>query len=323
MPLYDYDCQGCGLFTALRPMADVDLLVRGPDVRGATQLLRSLGYAGTDGELLHQEPIDGNMHVEPMRKPGGLLVEIHYALLAPALVKGQDVDGIWSRTRSRAIGGTEAKVLSPEDLLLHLCLHAALNHGFQVNLLHLCDIPAVVDHFGDRLDWTAFRNRARAWGAERSVEVTLALAGRLLGWEPPARAAAGGTPPPAPFDVVALAERLLFETGAPFVASANLPRLWGDASLGEKARLVFRRTFPSRAEMGFTYGVPASSWAIPVLYPVRLGQLLARYARPMVRAASGSGAPDPALEVAKERSRLVEWLAAGPGPASPPGASNG
>jgi hypothetical protein len=294
---------------ALRPMADVDLLVRARDLRRATELLRSLGYASGEGERQHQDPIDENLHLEPMRKPGGLLIELHYAIAIPERMKDPDVEGLWIRAKPARIGGAEALVLSPEDLLLHLCVHASLHHGFEVSLLHLCDIPAVVDHFQARLDWTAFWDRARAWGAERSALVTFALTERLLEWRrPEAAAAPGGTLPAAPFDAVAVAERLIFDEGPAFARSAHLPKLWGDASVGEKARLVLERAFPSRAEMGFTFGLPASSWKVPMLYPLRLGQLLGRYARPVMRAVRGDEASRASIDVAKERSRLVEWL---------------
>jgi hypothetical protein len=294
---------------ALRPMGDVDLLVRASDLRRATELLRSLGYASGEGERQHQDPIDENLHLKPMRKPGGLLIELHYAIAIPERMKDPDVEGIWSRVEPARIGGAEAFVLSPEDLLLHLCIHASLHHGFEVSLLHLCDIPVVVDHFQARLDWAVFWERARTWGAERSALVTFALTERLLGWRrPDAAAAPGGTLPAAPFDAVAVAERLIFDEGPAFARSAHLPRLWGDASVGEKARLVLGRAFPSRAEVGFMYGVPAGSWKVPMLYPLRTAHLLKRYTMPVVRAVRGDEASRASIDVAKERSRLVEWL---------------
>ena len=297
---------------ALRPMGDVDLLVRPSDLRAATQFLRSIGYAqsGHDAtrERAPQDPIPQNMEVDAFRKPGGLLLDLHYAIIIPTHMEKVEIAELWGRAQAVRIGGAEAYVLSPEDLLLHLCIHAAANHGFEVTLLHLCDIPAVVAGYRDRIDWAVFWSRAQAWGAERSVLVTLAVAERLLGWHRPEEIARGASLPPAPFDVVALAERLLFEKGAAFGMSANLPRLWGDASVAEKARLVLDRAFPSREEMGFTYGLPARSWKVPMLYPVRLGQLLARYAEPVIRAVAGRGEADGSLDVTKERSRLIEWL---------------
>lgn len=298
---------------ALRPMADVDLLLRASDLRRATQILRSLGYgsgvAEGQGEHGHQDPIDGNLHLEAMRKPGGLLIELHYAIAIPERMRDSDVEGIWNRATPARIGGAEAFVLSPEDLLLHLCVHASLHHGFEVSLLHLCDIPVVVDHFRDRLDWGLFWERSRAWGAERSALITFAITERLLGWRRP-QACGEGTSrlEGAPFDAVAAAERLLFAEGPVFARSANLAGLWDDSDLASKARLVLARAFPSRAEMGFTYGVPAGSWKVPMLYPLRLGQLLGRYARPVMRAVRGDEGSRASLDVEKERRRLVEWL---------------
>ena len=292
---------------ALRPMADVDLLFRSRDLGAATRLLRTLGYVGVGGtgELKHQEPIDGSLHLEPMRKPGGLIIEPHYAI---ARMKDVDIEGLWSRAQKAAIGGAQAMVLAPEDLLLHLCIHVSLQHGFEINLLHVCDIPAVVDHYRDRIDWSMLWARARAWGVERSVLVMLALSERLLGWRRPVEATRDVALPPASFDVLALAQRLLFEEGPSFGGRSQLHKLWGDGNVTAKMRLVVSRAFPSRAEMAFMHGVPAKSWKVPMLYPLRVGQLLVRYAGPVLRAVRAKGDSRAALEVAKERGRIIEWL---------------
>lgn len=295
---------------ALRPMVDVDLLVRRRDLGAATRLLRTRGYAGVGGtkELKHQDPIDACMHLKPMRKPGGLIIELHYAIVIAERMKDVDIEGLWSRAEKAAIGGAKAMVLASEDLLLHLCIHASLQHGFEVNLLHVCDIPAVVDHYRDRLDWSVFWARARAWGVERSVLVMLALAERLLGWHRPVEADRDVALPPASFDVLALAERLLFEEGLSFARARHLHKLCGDASVDAKIRYVLGRAFPSRAEMAFMHGIPARSWKVPMLYPLRVGQLLVRYSGPVMRAVRGNGDSKAALDAAKERGWFVEWL---------------
>jgi hypothetical protein len=295
---------------ALRPMGDVDLLIRSADLRAARSVLLDLEYRGPQGQGEHhqQEPIEWANHLDPVRKEGGLLVELHYAIGSTGLVKGPDVDGLWDRAVPVRIGGAEAQVLSGEDLLLHLCMHAALQHGFGVGLGHLCDIPAVLDHHGEKLEWAEFWERGRAWGAERSALLTFGLTERLLGWHRPEASLLGVSPPADLLDAIAMSERLLFAEGRPLVGSGHLVELWGDSNVIEKGRLILERVFPSREEMAFKFGVPATSWTIPMLYPVRLGQLLARYAGTVagvVRRTPGSKA---ALDLARERSRVTEWL---------------
>ncbi len=297
---------------ALRPMGDVDLLVRPGDLRAATQLLRSMGYEqpGHEGSASprHQEPVVEQMEIDSFRKPGGLLLDIHYFAVIPGQTEKASIESVWDRAMTVRLGGAEALVLSPEDLLLHLCVHAALNHGFAVRLVNICDIPAVVDRFGDRFDWAVFWGRSREWGAERAALVTFALAERLLGWRRPPASQSGEDLPPAVFDVVSVSERLLFSQSPTFTLFPQMAKLWGDASLIEKARLVLDRVFVSRKELGFTYGVPADSPRILLFYVVRLRTLVARAMRKATEVSRDGEAAEASLESEKERGRLIEWM---------------
>jgi hypothetical protein len=303
---------------SLRPMADVDLLVRPADLQRASALLASKGYvpaAPAPGQE-HQGAIEENLHVEPVRKPGGPLVELHYAIGTPARVGGVDMEGVWTRMARGQVGGAEALVLSPEDLLLHLCIHVAIHHGFDAKLVQLLDLPVVVDRLGDGIDWGTLDRRAREWGVHRGVALTFALAGRLLGpFAPPGKApeleAGEGDPDP-----VSRSERLLFQAGARGVGSANLPVLFGPGSWREKAGLVIRRLFPSREEMAFTYRVPAGSPRIVLLYPRRMLDLWRHHGGTLRAVAGGEAEARRRLSVEKERTSLVDWMNGVPGGAS-------
>ena len=299
---------------ALRPMADVDLLVRSEKLHEATTILRSLGYGQGDdiapGRELHQDPIDEHLHIAPFQRPGGPTIELHYAIEFPKLMGYVDVERLWSRAERAKIGGAEALVLSPEDLVVHLCTHAALHHGFAINLLHLCDLPRVINRYADRFDWTVFGTRARAWGAERSVLVTFALTERLLGWRRPGAAPKSPAPAllPTDFDVVDLAEKLILQEARTLVPSVNVVRLWGDAGLAEKAAIVWKRVFLSRAEMGFYFGVPSNSPKLFFLYPLRVWQTLKRQTVTVIRGLRKDRETIASIDVELQRARLVDWL---------------
>lgn len=298
---------------ALRPMGDVDLLVRSEKLRAARSVLLALGYRGIhgEGELHEQDPVEWANHLDPMRRDGGLLVELHYAIGGAGHGKDAAVDGLWGRSVPVRIGGAEAHVLCREDLLLHLCMHAALQHGFEVGLGHLCDIPAVLDRHGADFEWTVFWERARTWGAERSALVTFGLTERLLGWQRPGASLLGVSPPPDLAAAIAMSERLILAEERTLARSRHLVELWGDASLIDKGRLVLDRVIPSRKEMAFKFGIPSTSWTIPLLYPARLWQLLARHAGTVAGVMRRTPGSEASLDVAKERSRLIDWLRPG------------
>ena len=219
---------------ALRPMVDVDLLVRVPDLDRAVEVLHSLGFEAIEHArgTEHQGAIDEFHHVAPMRRSGGPVIEVHYAiadLYAFAdLVgrKGIDTEGLWARAEAASIGDAEALVLSPEDLVLHLCVHVALSHRFAAKLVQLRDLPAIVDRLGGRIDWKVLVERARAWGVLRAVTLTFALAERMFGTFLPE----GSLPPleAGPTDVgpIDRAGRLLFEGSVIGFGGANFPFLW-------------------------------------------------------------------------------------------------
>ena len=69
-------------------------------------------------------------------------------------------------------------VLSPEDLLLHLCLHAS-RHQFEFGLRLLYDIRTALDRYGREIQWDRVRSRICDWGVERSAYMALRLAREL------------------------------------------------------------------------------------------------------------------------------------------------
>ena len=296
---------------SLRPMADVDLLVRSPDVRRASELLAARGYVpgAREGGAAHQEAIDENLHVEPVRKPGGPLVELHYAIGVPARVGGIDMEGVWSRMETGQVGGAPARVLAPEDLLLHLCIHVALHHGFDARLVQLVDLGAVVDRLGGRIDWASLERRADEWGVRRAVALTFDLAERLVGPVAPPGAVPGlSGADRTGDDPVARAEELLFQAGRRGMGSANLPALLGAGAWTAKALLVLRRTFPSPEEMAFTYRVPPGSPRILLLYPRRVLELLRRHGGTVRAVGAGDAEARRVLSMEQERAALVDWM---------------
>ncbi len=295
---------------ALRPMVDVDILVRNQDLGRATDVLGSLGYEATEQArgAEHQGAIDENMHVAPMRRRGGPTVEVHYAIAVPARVGGIETEGLWSRAEPASIGDTDALVLSPEDLVLHLCVHVALHHGFAAKLVQLRDLPAVVDRLGGRIDWKVLVERARTWGVLRAVTLTFALAERMFGTFLPEGSLPAVEAGPADGDPVDRAERLLFQDSRTGLGSANLPLLWGSASWPAKVSLVLQRFFPSREEMAFTYRTPSNSARIWLYYPYRAWELFLRHGPTMGSLMGGDVAATATLSVEQERAELIKWM---------------
>jgi hypothetical protein len=300
---------------SFRSMSDVDLLVPPDRIGVAVRVLDAVGFVPEDAHGPHPSrqvvPVAEDLHVAPMIRRGGIRVEIHYAIAAAAEAGAIDHPGIWQRAEQARIGGGPARVMAPEDLLLHLCIHLASHHGFEARLGQVCDIPAVVDRWSDRIDWAVLWGRARAWGVERSVDATFSLAERLLGWIPPGGAQDGRASPPEGPAVAELCERLLFQESPSGMGSANFVQLLGSGPIRERAALALARAFPSPREMAFRYGISPGSPAVFLRYPVRAAELVGRYAGRAGRVLRNDRDVVRNLRVEEQRAGLVAWLRGG------------
>lgn len=168
----------------LRPMADIDLLVRPADRAGALATLRDLGYR-TPGEAADRLGASRSF-AELVRD--GTRIDLHWHAARYLRFEGVvqvDHDGLWSRARPLATAEGRSLMLSPEDLLLHLVLHLTLGSDF-ARVLWYADIDAVVRRFAGELDWERLVREADRWRVRA-----------LTGWALGVATGSFGTPLPS------------------------------------------------------------------------------------------------------------------------------
>jgi hypothetical protein len=162
---------------ALRPMRDLDILVRKADLYVADQLLRKLGYvAGSfrNSEAWYQTH---HHHLVPLvAKDGSLCVELHHHIIQPTASICIPIEEFWQRARPTQIGSNTTLLFAPEHLLLHTCLHLAHDDHFIGKLISLCDIAGISRHYKEELDWNQFINEARIYHIQKYVYYALWLA---------------------------------------------------------------------------------------------------------------------------------------------------
>jgi len=264
---------------ALRPMADLDLLVKPADLPRAVQALRDLGYDS-------DQPFDpvaqqaGFQDMPPMRRPGGAMVELHWTLVTPlcgARIADEELQGIWERSVPATIAGVPSRALSPEDLLLHLCMHVSVHHRFaDVGLKSFVDMAEVARHYENTLDWAAFAERANRWKVANGVRMALMLAGEWTDLRVPTDAWARleGT---APDEQTLEWSRHKVLEGRPAELASEFARLESGGGAAGRLSALQAAAFPPRATMARLYGAPADSWRIFAWYPYRLWDLFSRY----------------------------------------------
>ena len=118
---------------AHRPMADVDLLVLDEWPRAVT-LLEEAGFA-EQGQADHARTF--------LDLALGTVVELHRGVTSCARLFPLDLDAVWTRCRTGA--GLVKRVPSSEDLLVHLSLHAAFQHGLVLRMVQYLDFSRLLE----------------------------------------------------------------------------------------------------------------------------------------------------------------------------------
>jgi hypothetical protein len=305
---------------ALREMKDVDLLVRRRDLADAYRVLLEFGdNAGGTADLESMVEVEcaRHHHLPPVSVPNVGPVEMHWTITPPGVDVALDMDHLWDRADETWVAGTRAFGLAPDDLLLHLSLHAALQHRFRMRLRHLCDVAATLTKFRDQLDWDRLAAVANASGASRFVYCTLRVAESVLG------------APVSPEGVNRLARKPVDEAIVPIVrdyflaASLDLPMAYRAAreaqGFVQKAGIVLRSITPPPARLRAMYGLAPHALSVYFYYPVRVADLVARRGRVLVEMARGSARFQLTLRRDEMAKQIDRWVERGDQSVEPPG----
>ncbi len=154
---------------ALRPMSDIDLLVRAEDLPAAEAALASCGYYPSQASVSERLNRQQGHHLHLIKGGGAsAAVELHWELLAGKADQRQvDAGWFWERVESFNLpdGGAHAQGLDPTANLLYLAAHLFLKHqGGSDRLLWLFDIASLLERRGDEIDWAAALSQASALG---------------------------------------------------------------------------------------------------------------------------------------------------------------
>lgn len=286
---------------ALRPMGDVDLLVRRTDLSCAERAMLGLGYRPQIAPGGIQD-YSAHRHLPPFLKDGAVPIEIHRSIDESGCFH-IDAEGLWERARTVRIAGVEALVLSPEDLLLHLCLHTGFQHGFRIPLRMICDIVATIRHHGPELDWRRLVRAAERSGLSKVCYYTLAVARSLLGAGVPTKALAalessGGDP-----RMVAVIQEYVLLHPA-YRAPGGIHEMFQARGRWKEIGSLLRSLFPSPARLREIYALAPGSKAVYGYYLIRPWDLFLRRFRFLAQLASRGSAARLALDL-EAKGRLI------------------
>jgi hypothetical protein len=246
---------------ACRPMGDLDLWVTAESMPAARAALVELGYIERDKESRPpalQAQISGEVQMIGSGAGQGL-VELHWGAFAGEWLRRTaaiDHRDIFCRARPAEIAGCLAWVMAPEDALIQLALHLAVNHQMAYpGARGLLDVALLARH--EQVDWSSLAGRADAWRVATAVWLVLALTERLFGLPGSAPAVASLAPSGAKQATIRhfVTEETVLAgkdiTGGPRRFAYQLALV--DQPL-DAARLVGRTLWPERSWLQARYG---------------------------------------------------------------------
>lgn len=261
---------------ALRPMRDIDILVRRKDLEEVQQVVINMGYGPTERPAIREQCLRHH-HLIPFTRQGGPPIEVHWSLTPAGCRFPITMEDLEEKTVGININGSPALMLGPGDLLVHLCLHICTNHRFNLlELRSIGDIAEVLRHYWDEIDWKSLGSRTRRFGVGKYVYSTLLVVEKLFGTPLPPGALAQLDHDGNDTEIAEIIAGYLLDRRA-----IPLPDLFGPMSRNtnrfQTLGAFFRALFPRYAYLSRKYGYA------PGLAPSRFHLYLRHWTEAFIR----------------------------------------
>lgn len=300
---------------ALRPMSDIDLLVKKEDLPHAEKIMFDLGYVFEGGKP-REWYIENHFHLGYFHPERTILVEVHWHIGRPshpsriAITDTGIIERWWERTRTVEISGMRTLVLCPDDLLLHLSLHFIkhrfISEGFKGPftsrgaLIQLCDIFQILKHYKNEFNWDRLRQEAEEYEITSLISSTLHLLGEIMDFDDIFNDGF------RVFKLQSFDKELVRLIGKRiFIIEDSIPSSFMRSLVADKfedqAKSLVRTIFPHRDLLSKRYSLPLSSKKLYFYYLIRPFTLLLRYRRLLWRSLISR-------DEVKEEVMLNRWI---------------
>lgn len=165
----------------LRQFRDLDILVRPDDFLKARDLLLLEGYtnlpstSAKEWEAILKYDKSQN-HSLFYKKDSEINIELHWAVYMKIYPSRLETDDLFGRGESLEFFGNVILSMSPEDMLIFSCNHAAKHNYSRISWI--CDIAMILK--SGSINWSYVIKFVRNAGIERSFNLSLFLAYDLL-----------------------------------------------------------------------------------------------------------------------------------------------
>ena len=141
---------------SLRPMGDIDIVVREDNISKVMDVLNAKGYSSEYFTIESAKKC--HWHFPPYYKNGKKRIELHWTLIKPEVhdaKTGKIMNWLFNETEEKKFGKGTALVFKPDALLFQLMLHFGLNDNLRLSLKKLLDISVLIQKYQQELNWEA------------------------------------------------------------------------------------------------------------------------------------------------------------------------
>jgi hypothetical protein len=286
---------------SLRPMGDIDLLVKQIDLLMVHDILAEQGYVSSKEETgCSQE------HLPSYKNKDSIVIEIHFNIVPPPFSDRVDVEKLFARAQTCFIEGIELLSLCPEDLLLHLCMHASYDHGFDNGIMPLFDISTTIEHYAGDLDWEQVLSRGKEWGVSKCIYLSLFLAKKFAGAAIPEQIMKDLDVYNDSFCAKAYAEELIFRRTTSI--STNIVKLFNNDRSLNKLIHAIGCAFPPKKKLADMRPAARNPLSVYFLYYFRIKGLWKRHRQAAWRLFLRDKEMSSIAIFENKRGALKDWL---------------
>jgi|GEM_PF-4757607 len=172
---------------ALRPMTDVDFLIKKEDIIRANKILNSLGYFAVADieEVIHQPYAYSLTFLKQNQiRFNNFSLDLHWHILSSSWLVGflkerVDMERIFMEADLIKLVDTPVLTLSSEDLLIYLTQHV-FAHNFK-KLIMSIDIIETFKQYQDKIEEKRLKEKAKEYGLLNILDYALYFSALTLG----------------------------------------------------------------------------------------------------------------------------------------------
>lgn len=270
---------------SLRPNNDIDVLVNRDKLDLLDANLPAIGYSGksTNSLSLHREKHPVYQHLKL-----GPLLEIHYIPGKNFIHAVDDFRFILDSSIIVPLGGFQARILSPENMLIYECFHLSKHEtnrlfkdksGF---LLKILDLLLLIKLYAEKINWDYIAKYSHEWNIRSSVYFYLKMLRDVFGADTPENLLDKNNPVPSPAEIFSEACRMAWDDE--YKRRAALKNyIVGENMQESRWNIVKKALFPPISTLRNNFGLFQKSFLDFRFYFVLWFRKFARYALPSLK----------------------------------------